>query len=90
MTKQIFTLLENPIIVIALTVIILAVILTQKNIVSKLLRKYLKLNTDSETIKFANHLSDIKFKEGRVSGNDEIVILEKFKSELIGGRPNDR
>ena len=89
MINKFLTLLENPIIVIALTIIIIAVILTQKNIVGKLLRKYLNLNTDEETIKFLN-----KVDEKNVSFHTETQkhnFLKEFKkTNLIGGRPDDR
>lgn len=82
MTNKILT-LENPLIIIAITVIIVVILFTQKGIVGKVLRKYFKLNTDEETIKFAkkvNKKQTLPHKKG----------LNNFKSDLIGGRPNDR
>jgi len=88
MINKLLTLLENPIIVIALTIIIIVVLLTQKNLVGKLLRKYLKLNTDSETIKYADNIS--KRKPNFHTETQKRNYLKSFKSDLIGGRPDDR
>ena len=74
----ILELAKNPIVVIGFTVIVLALLITQRGVVGEYARKLLKLTTEKETVKFAEEirLMNRRTKAGRKSVG--LLFNEKF------------